>query len=148
MNNRIDFKRKDLAISLAATFAVIVLLCICFLIVPSFQQEKVSINDLTPLADVMMDPDAHLASINTIKLDVAEGEDFGTISIRFKNTENGDKYLVDFTFDEGYVKNATDTLPAGEYKLKLVNSGSLKKSKALPKTIVIGDKESDVISFK
>ena len=149
MDKLAENKKKIYAIALMSALAVVVILCIFIFIVPSFNQEKVMINDLSPLAGVMMDPEIALASdTSTLSLDIEPGKNCATITIRFKNVENGDKYFVDFTFDEGYSKIISNTLPDGEYKLKLINSGALDKTKALPKTITVGDNKSVVIYFK
>lgn len=56
MDKLAENKKKIYAIALMSALAVVVILCIFIFIVPSFNQEKVMINDLSPLAGVMMDP--------------------------------------------------------------------------------------------
>lgn len=142
MTGEAKFSTKKIFI---ITFAVaVVALCICFFVLPALHNDGVVLNDSTPLADASL-----LQDVRTINLNVDKSKNYGTISIRFKNTATGDKYLVDFTFNEGYVKNALDTLPAGKYKIKLVSSGSLDKSISSPKTVYISEKDpSVVINFK
>lgn len=142
MTGEAKFSTKKIFI---IAFAVaVVALCICFFVLPALHNDGVVLNDSTPLADASL-----LQDVRTINLNVDKSKNYGTISIRFKNTATGDKYLVDFTFNEGYVKNALDTLPAGKYKIKLVSSGSLDKSISSPKTVYISEKDpSVVINFK
>lgn len=141
----VEVKRSTKMKIFALTFVfAVVALCICFFVVPTLHNNDVVLNDSTPLADASL-----LQDVRTINLNVDRSKDFGTISIRFKNTETGDKYFVDFTFDEGYSKNALETLPVGEYKIKLINAGSLNKSISSPKTVYISEKDpSVVINFK
>lgn len=129
-------------IGVCAIFVMIVLLGTGM---PTVNSEKVVLDDATPLA-AAWDIDAALAEpVKTISLDISDGEDYGTIEIRFKNKDTGDKYFVDFTFDEGYSKDVSETLPAGEYKVKLISSGTLSSSKATPKTITVSDDDTDIV---
>ena len=82
-----------------------------------------------------------------------------TIINKFTNfTNKMKKYLLSFilsvaafapSYADGYTKDLASALPAGEYKVKLVNAGKLGKTKAMPKTITVGTDDTEkVISFK
>lgn len=131
-------------VSICLAFVVFAALIIALFSTNSVQ--KYEMGDLTPLAS---DTSVTKVPKKALKLDIDETKDYGVIGICFKNTETGDKYFVDFSYANGYVKDLTSALPAGDYKVSLVNSGKLGKTKVVPKTITIGtDDVEKVISFK
>jgi len=142
-------QKKQMIMSIYATFAVLVVICVAIIIIPSYHHEKVMINDLTPLAGVIDDTDLYLISQRSIKLDLPEDKDYGTITILFKNKDTGDKYFVDFSYGDSYLKDTLSTLPVGEYKVKLIEKGSLDFKKLSEKTVTVTEKDPAVsISFK
>ena len=139
-----ETKDNRARVSICIAFVIFAALIIALFSVNSVQ--KYELSDLTPLGS--SNAVAEVPS-KALKLDIDTTKDYGVIGICFRNIETGDKYFVDFSYADGYTKDLASALPAGEYKVKLVNAGKLGKTKAMPKTITVGTDDTEkVISFK
>lgn len=130
--------RVRIAICIAFVVFAVSVITLCF----SNSVQKYEISDLTPLASTTYQDQVQPDKV--LKLDIDTTKDYGVIGICFKNVETKDKYFIDFSFSEGYIKDLASALPSGDYKVKLVNPGKLGKSTALPKLISVGDDTTEI----
>ncbi|MDO5448307.1 MAG: hypothetical protein Q4F70_01715 [Clostridia bacterium] len=139
-----ETKDNRARIAICIAFVVFAALIVALFSMNSVQ--KYEISDLTPLASTTVQG---VAPEKVLKLDVDTTKDFGVVSLCFKNVDTGDKYIVDFDYSNGYVKDLASTLPIGDYKVKVVNAGKLGKSTTVPKAVYItADSTEIAISFK
>ena len=140
-----ETKDNRARIAICIAFVVFAALIIALFSMNSVQ--KYEISDLTPLASAAV-PGQETPD-KVLKLDVDTTKDYGVVTLCFKNVDTGDKYIVDFGYNDGYVKDLASTLPIGDYKVKVVNSGKLGRTTAVPKAVYITADSTEVsISFK
>jgi len=121
----LEGRKRTIVIYSAIFFAVVAIILIGVGVKPTVESEKTFVEDMTPLADMMMDdPSALSGDVCILKLqDINATED---IVIRFKNLETKEKYFITFTDENKYQKNVKYLLQPGTYKLKITEKGELK----------------------
>lgn len=147
----LDGRKKTFILVSACLIAVFVIGILAVSTAPSVHKKTAEIDDMTPLADMLMDDPTLLdEDALIVKLDGMDGsEDNGTIVIRFTNRDSGEKFLLNFDKENAYQLDVAQLISPGDYKLKIIERGKVDRLKLDEKKITISESDKLVlVKFK